>query len=123
MYLPDLGVYYHENNMVVADYVFIGVILERLMLCADNLFTTLTSQTMGDQLFAVSLDIPADVLQRFIDSEIQKSPSEIHQVDDGTYLVNPPVSVVVKSHMGQLVDNDNEQFYPFIVESLEYIET
>ncbi len=120
-YLPDLGLYFQENDMVMKDYSFIGLRLDKLVACDTNLFTTLTSQTWDNQMFAISLDIPLDVVQAFIDGDFKKTPSKLQQEEEGFYTIQEAVIVSVQCTLGELVESTNEKFIPFLVHAIELL--
>lgn len=120
-YLPDLGLHIRRNNLEIENYSFIGVIIVRIVECDEGLYTTMVAQKWGDQKFAISFDIPYDVLAAFYRDSKMNDAFDALQNSDNDFIFEPQVQVNVNCILGEQVTTDNESFIPFVAASIELL--
>jgi|FLOH01.1.fsa_nt_gi hypothetical protein len=120
-FLPDLGTHFIENQFVMKEYAFMGVVVAEIGQCGDDLFSVFTSQTWEGRKFAISLDMSLEKFIQILEAAEELPVGIIHEPGDTFHVFAPPLMISVKCHLGEQVKGMTDSFHPFIVDSVEQI--
>ena len=120
-YLPDLGLHIRRNNLEIESYSFIGIIIERIVQCDEGLYTTMVAQKWGDQKFAISFDIPYDVLAAFYQKSQMADALGSIQNGGKDFIFESHAQVNVICSLGEQVITDDDSFIPFVAANIELL--